>query len=258
MLIVGDDIIKKKFLKGADAKNIQDSSYYLTIGAVVPPDGCETGFDVDNPTQNFVLEPGAIATIVSKEVFQIDGDNVTALVTLRSSFTKQGLLALDVGLVDSGYVGPIGSVVINFSKDKVPLYRGDQFFRVIFISHDKVPEGFKFKGSRPKFSPEDYIKSRHSDLVKNFPSTFLNTNLLANNIREDLEVSVADQIKRDIARDFLVSFWRNYSVRILLGLIAFIFALFAGYSWVDGIIKERVEYLLKNDPAIIEQINRTD
>jgi deoxycytidine triphosphate deaminase len=140
VLIVGKRIIDDNLLLDADEKQIKNASYYLTIDAIIPAGPKAEEYDPSQPTRHYTMRPREIAWVVSKERFNIKTYDVTALVTLRSTFTKKGLLALDVGLVDPDYEGPIGSIVINFSKNNIPLNQGDPFFRVIFISHPSVKE----------------------------------------------------------------------------------------------------------------------
>jgi deoxycytidine triphosphate deaminase len=118
MLIVGKRIIDDNLLLDADEKQIKNASYYLTTDAIIPTGPQAAEYDPTKPKRHHTMMPREIVWVVSKERFNIKTYDVTALVTLRSTFTKKGLLALDVGLVDPDYEGPIGSIVINFSNQR--------------------------------------------------------------------------------------------------------------------------------------------
>ena len=51
MLIVGEAILKQELLKDADKSHIKNSSYYLTIGAIIPVGEGAKKFDFNKPTE---------------------------------------------------------------------------------------------------------------------------------------------------------------------------------------------------------------
>lgn len=210
MLITGQNILDKNLLKNANPLAIKGSSYYLRIRSIIP-----AGHDLENTEHgggkdSHSLAPGGLAWVVSEECFQIEDYSVTALVTLKSSFTKKGLLLLDVGLVDAGYVGPIGTVVINFSKNHILLTKGDEFFRVIFMQHDEVDKDHQ--RLKESHSPEDYIQNRKKEIVRDFPKTFLALEIIEKRILESLSNDrvlkhVTDELFDRFALLILKKYW---------------------------------------------------
>jgi deoxycytidine triphosphate deaminase len=61
----------------------------------------------------YFLEPREMVWVLSKEEFRMPA-NVTGLATLRTTFTKQGILALNVGIIDPLFEGPISTALITF------------------------------------------------------------------------------------------------------------------------------------------------
>jgi deoxycytidine triphosphate deaminase len=255
MLVVGEEILKQNLLSGADRSHIKNSSYYLTIGAIIPVGEDAKNFDFNKPTEMLVIKPRQVAWVVSEEVFTIKSHEITALVTLRSTFTKMGLLALDVGMVDAGFEGPIGSIVINFSKNDVCLAKGDEFFRVAFIKHADVPENFR--PSRDKFTAAQYIKERHKEIIASFPATFLNTEVLS----DEMAGKISEKVRANVLDQVVLHLVKNYWIRIVLGLFlifAFattaIFLLYAQFGPnlskkdVQEIVKTWVETNLPKQP----------
>ena len=55
---------------------------------------------------------------------------VSGFATLRTTFTKLGILALNVGIIDPFFKGPISTALINFSDRPREIRVGDKFFRV--------------------------------------------------------------------------------------------------------------------------------
>lgn len=205
MLITGNEILTREFLKNADAASVKNACYYLQIETIIPAGKSEVKFDFDKPLKSLILEPRDIAWIVSKEEFNLSEYTTTALVTLRSSFTKQGLLALDVGLVDPGYKGPIGSIVINFSSKRVTLAAGDKFFRVIFLEHKEIPNNQRTVP--PTTTSREYIRARHDTIVSDFSSTFLG------------ETRIADKILDEVLDQVLARLLKRHWVNMIIGTV---------------------------------------
>ncbi|WP_315750984.1 dCTP deaminase domain-containing protein [Bradyrhizobium sp. SZCCHNS3055] len=228
MLIVGEEILNQSLLKDADRRHIKNSSYYLTIGAIIPVGKEANSFDFNKPLQMLVLKPRQVAWVVSKEVFSIKSHEITALVTLRSTFTKMGLLALDVGMVDPDFEGPIGSIVINFSKNDVPLNTGDEFFRVAFIKHAEVPAEFRTK--RDQFTATQYIQERHRDIIVGFPETFLNTEILSDEMAAKISGKVADDVLDKLLMHLIKNHWGKLALIALIITTAVALLIYFLYS----------------------------
>ena len=67
--------------------------------------------------------------VLSKEEFNLP-NTVTGIATLRTTYTKQGILALNVGIIDPNFEGPISTVLINFSDRPRRIKVGESFFSV--------------------------------------------------------------------------------------------------------------------------------
>ena len=172
-IIVGDDILNRGLLRKADQGNLKNSTYDLTIGEIVPvgqqnvlsrrkPDG---GVDM------YFIEPREMVFILSKEEFELPA-TVTGLASLRTTFTKEGLLALNVGFIDPFFKGPISTALLNFSDRPVEIRTGDKFFRVMFFEHADVT---KFKPETDEsVRKEEYIRELEKKAYSEFPQTYLN------------------------------------------------------------------------------------
>lgn len=123
-------------------------------------------------------------------------------------------------MVDAGFEGPIGSIVINFSKNDVTLNTGDEFFRVAFIKHPEVPT--EFRHTRERLTAPDYVKQRHGEIVGDFPATFLNTEALAKEMTDEIAKKVKDDILDKALTQIVKSHWGKLLivVAVLLGLTA--------------------------------------
>jgi dUTPase len=244
MLITGNQITDQALLANADPKNIRGGCYYLRIHSIIPTGEEAKTYDPSKPTTFYTLEPGGLAWVISEEKFQIEDARVTALVTLRSGFTKQGMLALDVGLVDANFFGPIGSLVINFSKKPIRLKAGDEFFRVLFFQHDEAKDGQVPKLT--SFTHSENVEKILTDMVGGFSGTFLQTAEMEKRIREDLKNDITNRLEPDLLDKFASRFFQKNWLK-LIGLLAA--AVLSGYFFgVTDYLhsKEQINELIQN------------
>lgn len=216
MIVTGQNIIGREFLMGADPSKLKGASYYLRIHCIIPAGEDAQTFDHADPISSYTLKPGGLAWIISEEVFSISDHRVTALVTLRSNFTKQGMLALDVGLVDANYHGPIGSIVINFSKNDIHLSKGEEFFRVIFFEHGEVEE--KFRYPEKEFNHETYINQQLKSLISDFPTSFMQADQMEERLATDVEKKVVDKVQEGLFDKVVLALFKKHWLKLAIAL----------------------------------------
>ncbi len=208
MLVVGNDIIDRGLLLDADKSHISNATYYLTIEKII------SGGD-DKEKSSVKIGPREIVWVVSKERFNIDDNDCIALVSLKSSLTKQGLLALDTGFVDPGFEGPIGTVLVNFSDNDVSISKGEEFFRVIFIPHDKLDSEFTNRNQVKFKSVDEYANIRKKEIVRDYSRTFLNIDSVA----EDVKIEIMKDATGELKKDLVIYLWNQYWKIIIPGSI---------------------------------------
>lgn len=171
-LIVGKDILSRGLLKCADERHLKNSTYDLTIGDIfaVGPANVKRRRRY-GPETRYFIGPREMVFVLSKEHFALPS-NVTGVATLRTTFTKDGLLALNVGIVDPLFSGPISTALLNFSDRPVEIHVGQKFFRVLFLEHDDVA------GFRPETDEsvehDAYVRELEKKAYTEFPKTYLN------------------------------------------------------------------------------------
>jgi hypothetical protein len=165
-LVAGNALDPKKFFKSGDPV-VQGSSFDLTIGCIFD----HKGKRVDGP---FTIEPGHMVQVVSAEVFNLS-DRVTGHATYKTTLTKKGIWALTVGIVDSGWDGPVATTLLNFSRVDHAIAEGDAFLRVSLFEHDPIP------AERVRKAPplDVYLKDIQKTAASSFPTTFLDTEKIA-------------------------------------------------------------------------------
>jgi deoxycytidine triphosphate deaminase len=166
-LIFGSSILSQKLIKNGNPECLKHSTYDLTIGRIYPTG--ENSASISEDTIYF-LEPRQAVLVLSEEEFGLPA-TVTGLATLRTTLTKSGLLALNVGIIDPKFNGPISTTLINFSDQKVAIKRGMPFFRVLFFEHGDTNAYHRNNESKVYRAYEDEL--RELAFVR-FPRSFMN------------------------------------------------------------------------------------
>jgi deoxycytidine triphosphate deaminase len=175
-MIVGNAILDRGFVPGGTAANLKNSTFDLTVGEIIPigKDAIRARVRArsrgEQPSQPYFLEPQKMVWVLSREAFAMP-NNVTGIATLRTTFTKQGILALNVGIIDPLFRGPISTALINFSDRPRPIYLGEKFFRVAFFEHADVTEHHAVDENLERNA---YIRELERVSFADFAPSFLN------------------------------------------------------------------------------------
>lgn len=171
--------------------------------------------------ERVVLKPQDSAYIISEEVLHVP-EGFVAYVFLKNRLSQKGFLALNTGIIDSNYDGPISTLLINMSAEDEYLTATDNsidkaFFRVVFhridSNYDILPSSFKEHSYKVKEKYNAYRNYRISDLEK-FPKTFLEPRVLKDQINKELTEKLSSisltKIGLLIAFLSLIPFGRDY------------------------------------------------
>ena len=124
------------------------------------------------------------------------------------------------GLVDPHFEGPIGSIVINFSKNDVLLSEGEEFFRVIFLKHDRIAPDNSL--DKTTFDHEAYTTAQLERLVSGFPETFLQAGEMEKRIRESvMEDEVIEGLENALIDKMAARLLRKHIGKLLGAAVLF-------------------------------------
>lgn len=226
MVLTASERSSKITVHGAVPGGERPTTYDATVGSII-----RCGVELQQ--QRFVLRPRQIVWIVSAETFEL-GNSTTGLATLKTQWTHQGVLALNVGVVDPGWNGPLAAAVVNLSNSEFVIEHGMPFFRILFHKHKVVPAS---QLTPVTVTRSDYVRQviGHS---KSFASTFLDM--------DDLSRTVADTVLGMPRWGLLLSF-----IAVVLGLLAI--SIPVGVSiWTDGSDAEAKIASLETKIAVLE------
>jgi deoxycytidine triphosphate deaminase len=180
MLMSREEIQAEGVIQDASADMYQAASYNLRVGRIILPDG--------KKEEAYQVQPLGMVKVVSLERLNLP-KNVLGYATVKTGLSSDGILAINIGLVDPEYKGLLSSILINFSKNAYHLQRGDEFLRLTF-HHYSPPTGPLPKPSHMT-TEEAYLKEATRSFVEKFSATFLNIEENTRNfLRRELSTSV--------------------------------------------------------------------
>lgn len=146
----------------------------LTIGTIIDHTG--------QVRESLVLQPQGIAHLVSAEKIVLPND-VCALAHVLTRKCNDGLLTLNIGVIDPGWNGKISTSILNFSSTPELLSQGDTFIRITFhqiqqYDEEKTKSFVPPVEGKPVPLEKDYLNDVKSRSVNSFGQYFLNIRYL--------------------------------------------------------------------------------
>ncbi|NOE18830.1 hypothetical protein GS634_11930 [Ruegeria atlantica] len=148
-------------------ENFKNSTYDLTIGEIFPmgTESKESGRGLNE----YWLEPSSMVAVRTTEKVVLPS-HVTGLATLVTSLTHDGLLCLNVGVIDPGYDGHISAFLVNFSSRPRKIALNHRLLRVLFFTHNTVQKLEPLKNQKATY--QSFLKNKASN---EFSNTFLDS-----------------------------------------------------------------------------------
>jgi len=162
MLLSGAEIKARAMLQDTDNGSFREASYDLRIGTIIPIKTREEVKAFNLPFQGMV-------EVISKEKCNLPV-NVAGYAAVKTSLCDRGILALNIGIIDPGYRGPLSSVLINFGKGDVHIQEDDIFLRLAF--HEFAAQAGA--APQPNVELKSYIREKIKTIEAHFGETFLN------------------------------------------------------------------------------------
>lgn len=192
MLLNAKEIKEKKLLRRTIDKNFLGASYNLSVGEIITMDG--------KRTKEYKLPPRGMVLIVSNELFNLP-DNILGYTTVKNSLSANGMLAINIGIVDPEWNKPISSLIINFGNVDHLISEGETFLRMTFHEFNKYDkenlkdiENFSIESDSDDY--DNYAKISRKQAVTNLSNTFLSIS----KIRDE----VAKRVRLSFLKDILI------------------------------------------------------
>lgn len=229
-LLSGEEIKASELVVESEEKLYRASTYDLSVGDIILAGGkAWEGAAYD-------LKAGGMVRVVSKETLALP-DNITGHVLLKNDLCTKGVLAINIGVVDPGFNGPISSTLINFGREPYEVKKGIAFLRVSF---HHCPQSAKANDAQ-KYDRESYMKRVKQEVQAYSGPTFLN-----------MDATAAEAASRAFKsfKDALFG-WATG-----LGLLIALLAIFAplGASFVDKYLTSGNQHEAQMEQAVEKKV----
>jgi dUTPase len=165
-LLSGEEIKSEGLIIGGTDALFRASTYDLSIGDIVP------GGKRSQPTTatgEYRLRPGGMVRVVAKESLKLSSV-ITGHALPRNTLCTRGVLAINIGIVDPGFEGPISSPLINFGDADYLLKPGEPFLR---LSFHRCPKSSKADEAQA-WNRDQYVEEARKQTLAYLGTHFLN------------------------------------------------------------------------------------
>jgi hypothetical protein len=167
-LLSGEEIKSLKLVEDSTDENLyRTSTYDLSIGDIIPA-GPASG------SSDYNLPPGGTIRAVSKELLKLPND-ITGHALLKNELCRKGVLAINIGVIDPGFQGPLSSILINFGRGDFVVKQGAPFLRISFHRCPASPKADK----SAKYNRHQYISNVKDEVAAYMAPTFLSMDVTA-------------------------------------------------------------------------------
>lgn len=202
MILNHEEIKEHKIIEDYNENNFSDGSYNLTISHVI---------DMDNQVSDgFNLNPQGMVYVVFKEKIKVP-KNVIGFAHVKTSLTRQGIMATNIGIIDTNYEGYISTLLINFGKTPNYFGKGQSALRITF-SNIKEPKS-KMPLKSNNIDNEAYISKLKLNIAR-LDERFLNLNA----IEEEVNKNVTSNVFAKLTKYVIVFTIAGALTSIILGM----------------------------------------
>lgn len=207
-------------IKGGDIKNAAYASYRFRPAKVFHGD--ERGVvDLVGPDakSHDTISPGEFVWVRMQEIVELPS-NMMASWWQTHSLSQQGLLLMNMSVVEPGYFGPLSCLFVNFSRSEIPVTSTTPMAKLVFGQLVGEDTGER-RGNRD--TPEG-IEKYDYEILKNSlsrPSEFLRVTELEQQVQLKAKQALDDQV-RDLPTRLLTA----------AGIGALLIVMLAGVEYV--------------------------
>ncbi|MBY5399916.1 hypothetical protein HFN01_34575 [Rhizobium leguminosarum] len=174
MMLTDSEIRKAGVVRLDHDSHYGSTSYDLSIQTIIDSEGKTFR------GEGYTVKPQEIVWVISRERIELPSD-ITAHAVIKTGLCNSGLLALNIGIVDPGWHGPLATAIINFSSASYYLKPRESFLRLTFYKHN-IPD----KKREVHVDEDDYLEARKKVAIETFGSTFLDIKGLAREVSGNL------------------------------------------------------------------------
>jgi len=166
MILNSEEIKSLNIIESFNGEKFGNASYDLSIDKIITMDGKEqeSGYKIDSQEMIWVI---------CKEKFNMP-KGVIGFAHIKTALTREGIFAMNMGIIDPGYIGKISTLLINFGEKEKSIFKNEVALRVTFA---KVNEQYDTLRTLPIEDDDTYLKTIRKSTDR-FHTTFLNMKIV--------------------------------------------------------------------------------
>jgi deoxycytidine triphosphate deaminase len=199
---IGERMARGELVVGGDPARTDASSYEFRAGLVVrtgddPAKSVIDWTDDPGPGAVYEVQPGELVWVRTRETVALPPD-ICAFWWQTNRLSRQGLMLVNMTMVEPGYRGPLACLFANFGRQKVVIDFDTPIARLVFF-HLTRPADSPYAATKPSGAYDRDLVATASAA----PRTFLNLESLSQDIKRQLNDAVAnlEQRKSELARE---------------------------------------------------------
>jgi len=178
MVLNHEQVIDFNLIEDYDSKEFSNGSYNLRVCEIIDMD--------NNQHKTFTLKPQGMVYVIFKEKITLP-NNIIGFAHVKTSLTKRGIMATNIGVIDPKYIGYISTLLINFGKTDYLVLQNESALKLTFSKFKKPKNDHKLSNNDKPH--QDYIIETQKNIL-NLDEKFLNLN----NVEKSVEKRVIETV----------------------------------------------------------------
>lgn len=161
-----DEIKTLGIIADGTDQNFRAASYDVGVGRIM---AVESQSPIRLSEGEFYsVPPQGMVEVTSLETIKMPKE-IAGYASVKTDLSRRGLLALNTGIIDPSYQGPVSAVMVNFGRTPFSLHRNDVFLRLTFHRYEPPAD---FKILQP-VDRREFERQRRKEVAERFSSSFL-------------------------------------------------------------------------------------
>lgn len=269
-MVLSDDTIRQlmeedQLVIGGNPENARYGSYRCAPAKLYHggPDGSVIDFTSTGSEQQDVILPGEYVWVRMIEKVSLPA-NITGFWWQTNHLSRQGLVLMNMSIVEPGYHGPLSCLFVNFGRQPIGIHRTQSLAKLVFLRLDNDSSSASAEGRVYGTHFQQYDQKLHNEALR-LSASFLQ---LSDQVSEELnEIDKTRQIalreieqqKERVVRESRDEFERNIPAAIkrygvlATGVLAILIAVSAAAPWVQSLfridLQDQVAGVVRNELA---------
>ncbi|MDT8303971.1 MAG: hypothetical protein RQ760_20990 [Sedimentisphaerales bacterium] len=171
---IKDKIANNELIPNGKADNATHCSYEFTAELMLRG-GSNQAKEITEP--GIPVEPAQLVWIRAREEISVPASMVGLWIQTQT-LARQGLLLLNITLIEPGYEGPLTAVLVNFGNKKVIIRPDTKIAKVVFLTLDSKADKLVEKRDSKTYD------AKLLEMAANAPTSFLQLESFLPNIEE--------------------------------------------------------------------------